>query len=130
MSFGGVLVHRLGRLRAPIAIGSVEVKGADAMFAGGALESDATIHGFGCVMSHNVIVASYSQSTSGHWVYDLRVGSQQRGEAHGRGKTSHGQGQTGFRLKFRTWARPPLSLAPGRQDDATGLAGRKTLNHQ
>jgi hypothetical protein len=66
MSFGGVLVHRLRCLRTPVAIRSVEVKGADAMFARGTLESDATVHGFGCVMSHNTILAPYSQSTSGH----------------------------------------------------------------
>jgi hypothetical protein len=55
MSFGGVLVHRFRCLRTPVAIRGVKVQRADAMFAGDTLESDAAIHRFGCVMSHNLL---------------------------------------------------------------------------
>ena len=46
MRLGGMLIHRLGRLRAPVAIGDVEVEGAHPVFAGNALKGDATVHRF------------------------------------------------------------------------------------
>jgi hypothetical protein len=66
MRFSGMLIHRFCRLRTPVAIRAVEIQCANAMFAGNTLERDATVHGFGCVMSHNIIVAAKSGETSGH----------------------------------------------------------------
>jgi hypothetical protein len=61
-----MLIHYFCRLRAPVAIRAVEIQGADAMSAGNALELDAPVHRFGCVISHMTIVAAYSRGTSGH----------------------------------------------------------------
>jgi hypothetical protein len=66
MSFRGMLVHCLGRLSTAVTIRAVEIQRADAMSAGNALERDASVHRFGCVISHIVIVAPYSEKTSGH----------------------------------------------------------------
>ena len=66
MRFSGMLLHRFCRLGTPVAIRAVEVQCADAMFAGNTLERDATVHGFGCVMSHINIVSAKSGRTSGH----------------------------------------------------------------
>jgi hypothetical protein len=76
MRFSGMLIHRFCRLRAPVAMRGVEIQRADAVLAGDTLESDAAIHRFGCVMSHNVIVAASSQHASGHWVCNFRVSSR------------------------------------------------------
>jgi len=73
MRFGGMLIHCFCRLRTPVAIRGVEIQGADAMSAGNALERDAPVHRFGCVISHITIVVAYSGGTSGHWVCNLRV---------------------------------------------------------
>ena len=70
-----MLIHYFGRLGAPVAVRAVEIQGADTMSAGNALERDATVHRFGCVISHISIVAAYSRGTSGHWVCNLRVAS-------------------------------------------------------
>src|SRR5882672_2152387 len=56
MRFGGMKVHGLGRLRAPVAIGYVEIQRADTVLAGNALERNPTVHRFGCVISHTTIV--------------------------------------------------------------------------
>jgi hypothetical protein len=53
-----MLIHRFSRLRAAIAVRVVEIKRADAMSAGNALERDTAVHRFGCVISHiNIVVA-------------------------------------------------------------------------
>jgi hypothetical protein len=66
MRFGGMKVHGLGRLRAPVAIGYVEIQRADAVLAGNALERNPTVHRFGCVMSHTTIVTACGDGASGH----------------------------------------------------------------
>lgn len=66
MRFSRMLIHRFCRLRAPVALHNIEVQRTNAVLAGDTLESDATVHRFGCVMSHNCIVASYFQITYGH----------------------------------------------------------------
>jgi len=73
MRFGRMLIHSLCRLGPPVAIRAVEIQCADAMSAGNAFERDATVHRFGCVISHITIVAAYYGGTSGHWVCNLRV---------------------------------------------------------
>src|SRR5882757_10484864 len=73
MRFRGVLIHRLGCLRAAVAVRGVEFQRTDAMFAGDTLESDAAVHRFGCVVSHSIIVAANPRNSSGHWVCDFRV---------------------------------------------------------
>ena len=70
-----MLIHYFGGLGAPVAVRAVEIQGADTMSAGNALERDAPVHRFGCVISHITIVAAYSGGTSGHWVCNLRVAS-------------------------------------------------------
>jgi hypothetical protein len=70
-----MLIHYFCRLGASVAIGAVEIQGADAMSAGNALERNAPVHRFGCVISHITIVAAYSGGASGHWVCNLRVAS-------------------------------------------------------
>lgn len=66
MCFRGMLIHGLCRLSTAVTIRAVEIQRADAMSAGNALESDASVHRFGCVISHLVIVAAYSEKTYGH----------------------------------------------------------------
>ncbi len=61
-----MLIHYFGRLGAPVAVRAVEIQCADAMSAGNALERDAPVHRFGCVISHLTIVSAYSPGTSGH----------------------------------------------------------------
>jgi len=66
MKLSGMLIHRLGRLGAPVAVCCVEIQRADAVFAGDTFEGDPAVHWFGCVMSHNNIVAGYGAGTLGH----------------------------------------------------------------
>ena len=51
-----MLIYHSGRLRAPVAIGDVEIEGGDGMLAESARECGAAIHRFGCVISHIFIV--------------------------------------------------------------------------
>lgn len=66
MRFGGVLIHGFRRLGAPVAIRAVEIQRADAMPTRNALERNAPVHRFSCVISHIAIVVAYSGGTSGH----------------------------------------------------------------
>jgi len=85
-----MLIHGFGRLGAPVAIRAVEIQCADAVSAGNALERDAPVHRFGCVISHVTIVVAYSDRTSGHWVRNLRVGRLTRLSGVGVGKSGLG----------------------------------------
>jgi hypothetical protein len=51
-----MLIHGGCRLRAKVAIRAVEIARINAMLAGNACECHATIHRFGCVIPHQVIV--------------------------------------------------------------------------
>jgi hypothetical protein len=51
-----MLIYHGCRLRAAVAIVAAEIEGGDAMLAEGAFEGGATIHLFGCVISHESIV--------------------------------------------------------------------------
>lgn len=73
MRLSRMLIHRFCRLRAPVAIRGVIIQRAHAVLAGNALERDAAIHRFGCVMSHKLSVVPNSSDASGHWVCDFRV---------------------------------------------------------
>lgn len=66
MSFGGMFIHRPGRLGARVAIGAAEIERADAVLAGHTLERDAPVHRFRRVTSHITIVDGYSDGASGH----------------------------------------------------------------
>jgi len=66
MRFGGVLVHRLCRLGPSVAIRAVEVQRANAVFAGNALERNATVHRLGCIVSHVIILIANGLNFSGH----------------------------------------------------------------
>jgi len=66
MRFSGMLIHRFCRLGTPVAIRAVEVQRADAVFAGNALERNATVHRFGCVVSHMSILVANWLKVSGH----------------------------------------------------------------
>lgn len=50
------MINLRRRLRAAIAIRVVEIESSDAMLAEGAFECGATVHRFGCVVSHIFIV--------------------------------------------------------------------------
>ena len=56
MQRSSMLIDHRSRLRAAVAIRDIEIEGADAMLAEGALEDRAAIHRFGCVISHIFIV--------------------------------------------------------------------------
>jgi len=66
MRFSRVLVHRLSRLSAPVAIRAVEIQRADAMFANDAFERDSAVHRLGCVVSHITILVANRLTLSGH----------------------------------------------------------------
>src|ERR1700733_748123 len=56
---GRVLLYHCCRLRAAVTIRPVEINGRDTMFARGAFECGAVIHGSGCLISHTFTVAPF-----------------------------------------------------------------------
>src|SRR5450755_3828441 len=68
-----VLIHRGGRLRAPVADRAVEIQGGDRVRAQRTAECDAAVHRFGGVIPHKSIVVLSPAAASGCWVRDLRV---------------------------------------------------------
>jgi hypothetical protein len=86
-----MLIDHRCRLRAAVAIGDVEIEGADAMLAERAFERGAAVHRFGCVISHILIVVL-------RFVRDV-----------GNGCTTFGQGNPlTIRLSFSTFPRVRL----------------------
>ena len=51
-----MLINHCRRLRAPVAIGVIEIESSDAMLAEGTFERGAAVHRFRCVISHIFIV--------------------------------------------------------------------------
>ena len=60
-----MLIDHGRRLRATVAVHDVEIEGGAAMPAEGAFEGGATVHWFGCVISHISIVVLFASSAFG-----------------------------------------------------------------
>jgi hypothetical protein len=72
MQRGSMLIYHCCRLRAAVAIGAVEIKSGDAMFAEAAFECGAAIQRFGCVISHIFYCSPSTYLSLGQKVCNLR----------------------------------------------------------
>jgi hypothetical protein len=56
-------IHRRSRLRAAVAICTNEIEGCDTMFTESTFERNATILGFGCVISHTLLDDAFIEAS-------------------------------------------------------------------